>query len=57
MATNSILKNLRIKDRRMAQKFVKALEQSHEKKAKDVIIPHKVQTLDKEQIKAVFGDN
>ena len=56
MATNSILKPLRIKDKRTAQKFVRALELSHEKKAKSVQIPHKVESLDKGQIKAIFGD-
>ena len=56
MATNSILKTLRIKDKRTAQKFVKALELSREKKAKNVPIPYKVETLDRDQIRAIFGD-
>ena len=56
MATNSILKNIRIKDKRLARGFIAALERARIKKAKDVDIPHKIQRLDKQQIRSVFGD-
>jgi len=56
MATNSILKNVRIKDRRLARDFIKALEHAETKKAKDVVIPQIVRKLDKSQIKAVFDE-
>jgi len=54
VATNSILNNVRIKDKQLARNFVKALENAENKKAKEVVIPHTVQKLDKGQIKAVF---
>jgi len=56
MTTNSILKSIRIRDKKLAKRFIKALENAHEKKEKDVIVPGKVQTLDKDQVKKVFGE-
>ena len=56
MATNSILNSVRIRKKALAQNFIKALEQAHKKKAKEVTILHKVETLNKAQIKKIFGE-
>ena len=56
MATKSFLKNIVIKDRKSAEKFIKALENAENKKVKKVIINKRVEDVtDKEQIRKIFG--
>jgi len=55
VATNSILKNITIRDKKLASKFAGALENAEGKSRKKVDIPMKVKELSAEQIKDVFG--
>lgn len=55
MATKSIYKDVRIKNKVLCRNFVSALEHAENKKGKDVIISRKVQILNKEKIKEIFG--
>lgn len=56
MATKSFLKNIDIKDRDMARSFVSALENSENKKSKDVVLKRTCQEIKSEKIKAIFGN-
>lgn len=56
MATKSFLKNIVIKDRKSAEKFIKALENAENKKVKKVTVNKRVEDVtDKEQIRKIFG--
>lgn len=56
MATKSFLKNIVIKDRKSAEKFIKALENAENKKAKKVTVNKRVEDVtDKEQIRKIFS--
>lgn len=56
MATKSFLKNIVIKDRKSAEKFISALEKAENKKAKDVRIDKMVVDItDSEQIRKIFN--
>ena len=56
MATKSFLKNIVIKDRKSAEKFIKALENAENKKVKKVTVNKRVEDVtDKEQIRKMFG--
>lgn len=54
MATKSILKNVTIKDKRLAQTFVEALEQAENTKYKSVKLNKRCEELTGEQIKKFF---
>lgn len=56
MATKSFLKNIVIKDRKSAEKFINALERAENKKAKQVKIDKMVENItDSEQIRKIFS--
>ncbi len=57
MATKSFLKNIVIKDKKSAEKFINALEKAENKKSKQVIIDKRVEEVtDSEQIRKIFSD-
>lgn len=56
MATKSFLKNIVIKDRKSAEKFINALEKAENKKQKEVKIDKMVEDVkDSEKIRNLFG--
>lgn len=56
MATKSFLKEIVIKNKKSAEKFISALEMAENKKAKKVIINKRVEEItDSEQIKEIFN--
>lgn len=55
MATKSFLKNIIIKDRKSANRFIDALEKAESKKSKVVKFDKKVEDItDSEQIRKIF---
>lgn len=57
MATKSFLKNIVIKDRKSAGRFIDALEKAENKKAKEVKIDKMVENVtDSEQIRKIFNN-
>ena len=56
MATKSFLKNIVIKDKKSAEKFISALENAANKKAKKVSVDKRTEDVtDKEQIRKLFN--
>ncbi len=56
MATKSFLKNIVIKDRKQAEKFLVALENAEKKKPKEVTINQRVEEIkDPKQIRKLFA--
>lgn len=56
MATKSFLKNIVIKDKKSAERFINALERAENKKAKQVKIDRMVENItDGEQIRKIFS--
>lgn len=56
MATKSFLKNITIKDSKSAEKFIKALENAENKKAKVVRFDKRVEDVkDSNQIRKMFS--
>jgi len=55
MATKSILKNINIKDKRMARNLVKALEYAENVSAKKVDVSKSCISVSRDQIKMLFG--
>nr|DAQ69771.1 MAG TPA: hypothetical protein [Caudoviricetes sp.] len=56
MATKSFLKNIVIKNRDSANKFINALEKAENKKAKKVKVDKMVENItDKERIRKIFN--
>lgn len=55
MATKSIYKNVRIKDKASCRKLVNALEQSNTVHCEKIVFSKKVQTITGEKIKEIFG--
>lgn len=56
MATKSFLKNIVIKDRKSAERFINALERAENKKCKKVKIDKMVEDVtDGEQIRKIFS--
>ena len=56
MATKSFLKNIVIKDRKSAERFISALENAENKKSKKVKINKMVEDVtDSERIKKIFS--
>lgn len=56
MATKSILKNIDIKDRKMGRAIISALENSKNKKSKNVVLSRTCVEVKGEKIKDIFGD-
>ena len=57
MATKSIYKNVRIKNKSSCHKLINALEQSNKTCCERTIISKKVQTVSGDKIKEIFGNN
>jgi putative protein kinase ArgK-like GTPase of G3E family len=57
MATKSIYKQVKIKDRRMLGRFVTALEKAEKASERDITLSKNVQIMDRSQIKKIFGDS
>lgn len=56
MATKSFLKNIVIKDKKSAERFLSALENAENKKAKKVVIDKRVENISNcEQIRKIFN--
>ena len=55
MATKSILKNVRIKDKRAAYALVKALENASKRPVKEVKLSRPCRELNDEEIREIFG--
>lgn len=56
MATKSFLKNIVIKDRKSAERFISALENAENKKSKKVKINKMVEDItDSERIRKIFS--
>lgn len=56
MATKSFLKNIVIKNRESANRFINALEKAENKKAKEVKVDKMVENItDKERIRKIFS--
>ena len=56
MATKSILKDVRFRDKSLCRGFATALEHAKGKKSKEVQISRRCQTIQKDKIKDFFGD-
>ena len=56
MATNSIYKEMRIKDRKYCRNFVAALENAEKKSGKDVVPSKRIQEIRGNILKKMFGD-
>lgn len=57
MATKSFLKDIVIKNRESANRFINALEKAENKKSKDVRIDKKVENItDEERIRKIFSE-
>ncbi len=57
MATKSFLKNIVIKDKKSAEKFINALEKAENKGSKEVVINKRVEEItDSEQIRKIFSN-
>lgn len=55
MATKSILKDIEIKDKKLAKSFIMALEHAEKKSGKKVEYNQKVIDIRKDQIDCLFG--
>ncbi len=55
MATKSILKDINIRDKRLARSFIVALEQAESKPDICVDLSKSVNVIKKDQIKKLFG--
>lgn len=56
MATKSILKEVRFKDKALCRGLVSALENAKGKKSKTVVMSRTTSDIKKEDIKRFFGD-
>lgn len=57
MATKSIIKSIDIRDKKLCQTFVSALENAKEKKSKEVSLSRTFTEIKGEKIKELFGEN
>lgn len=55
MATKSILKNVNIKDKRLARTFVRALEKAEDTKYQTVHLSRRCEEITGDKIKEFFG--
>jgi len=56
MATNSIYKEMRVKNTGYCRNFVAALENAEKKSSKDVVLSKRIQELRGDILKKMFGD-
>lgn len=56
MATKSILKDVRFKDKKLCRGFATALENASGKASKEVVISRTCKTIPREKIKDFFGE-
>lgn len=56
MATKSILKDINIRDKQLAKRFVNALENAENMKSKEVLMSKNVNNITKSQIKMIFAE-
>ena len=56
MATKSMLKNIVLRDRKLANNFLSALEKAGKKKSKKVILERNIEEVKGEDIKKLFGE-
>lgn len=57
VATNSLYNNIKVKDVRFCKSLIKAMEVSEQNDGKKVVMSKRVENLDKEKIKAIFGED
>lgn len=57
MSTNSLYNNIKVKDAKFCKSLIRAMETSKENNGKKVVMSRKVETLDREKIKAIFGED
>lgn len=57
MATKSILKDVYIRDRKLARGFASALKNAENKSSKEVVLSRGLDEVKKEGIKAFFREN
>ena len=55
MSTNSLFNNIKVKDKKFCRALVDAMETSKASKEKEVVFSRKVENLDSEKIKTIFG--
>lgn len=56
MATKSILKDVRFKDKSLCRGFASALENAKGKQSKKVVISRTCMTIPRDKIKSFFGE-
>ncbi len=56
MSTNSLFNNIRVKDKKFCKTLVNAMETSKENNGKQVVFSKKIENLDSEKIKTIFGE-
>lgn len=56
MATNSIYKEMRVKDRKYCRNFVAALENAEKKSSKDVVVSKLVKEIKGDNLRKMFGN-
>lgn len=56
MATKSIIKNIDIKDKRMCQAFISAIENAENKHSKEVSLSRSFTEIKGDKIKELFGE-
>jgi hypothetical protein len=55
VSTNSLFNNIKVKDKKFCRALVDAMETSKASKEKEVVFSRKVENLDSEKIKTIFG--
>lgn len=55
MATKSILKEVRFKDKQLCHGFASALENAQGKRSKDVVFSRTISDVKKDEVKKFFG--
>lgn len=56
MATNSIYKEMRVKDRKYCRNFVAALENAEKKSGKAIVPSKRIQEIRGDSLRKMFGD-
>jgi len=56
MATNSVLKNIDIREKHLGRTLVEALENAMDKGSKDVVVKKTVTRANKDQVLKFFGE-
>lgn len=55
MSTNSLYNNIKVKNKMFCESLLGAMEASKENNGKEVSLSRKVENLDKDKIKVIFG--